>query len=387
MKLKKDYRIAQQRVAKLSAEKRPWEAMDEVSTASALCPRSRRATLLKRLTPGQRAFLALGGLIGEVNNGGIHQYFWNSAGNDFPHVLAALKLVGASDYLRLLKKEVRELFRDMKGPLKSRRRRQKALAKVGTDETWRRFDNLFYKLERRKRKCLDGLLQAYFKKHPEEFLLPAGIAQEEIPQPKPGARDYRVPSRKVSNLRGEKLHWTLIQKLWDDYWEPLKKGKQQILDFLVALSRGQRALISIDILNKNVGTLEGFTQFLGNQAGVDVLASEVVAGFELLGARAYSDLFERVMAVAGDLPELNRKASDQHVIVEAAKKAGDEAAIEAARKTWYVAYQKKRAKADELADELHAFTDEYMALLKSEDQNIERFIEAYFEAHRDEFVC
>ena len=59
---------------------------------------------------------------------------------------------------------------------------------------------------------------AYLKKHPEEFILPAGEPEERIPLTKPGARDYRVLSKKIANLRGEKLHRALIQKLWDDYW-------------------------------------------------------------------------------------------------------------------------------------------------------------------------
>ena len=384
MKVKRDYRIAQSALARVKAEDRTGAVIEEVWQAYAACPNSQMATLLKRLTPGQRAFVALNGLVAEVNNGGIYQYLWNSTGNLFQETLTGLELVGAGAHVRLLK-EVARLFRDPK-VLKSRRRRQRALEKIRTEETERLFDDPFGTLEGCKRTSLETLRLAYLKTHPEEFVLPAGKPQEEIPLPKPGARDYRVPVKQVANFRGDKLHWVLIQKLWDDYWEPLKRGKQEILDFLPALSRGQRALVAIDILNKTVLRLSGFKHFLGSQVGADVITSEVVAGFELVGARAYADLFGRVLSLAGDLPDLNRKMTDQAVILNVAKQAGDEGAIQVARQAWLAAYEHQRKQTDMLEAQLEVLTGEYMALLDSKDQKIEPFIEAYFDAHPEEFV-
>lgn len=384
MKLKRNYRIAQAALANVKAEEQPWAVVKEAWDAYPACPDSQMATLLKRFTAGQRAFVALNGLVAEVNNGGIHQYLWNSTGNPFQEALAGLKLVGAEAHLRLLKKVAR-LFPEPK-VLQSRRRRQKALREIRAEETEKLHDDPFYELERRKRTCLAASQLAYLKKHQEEFILPAGEPEERIPLPRPGARDYRVAGKKIANLRGEKLHWALIQRLWDDYWEPLKRGKQEILDFLSGLSKGQRALVAIDILNKIVLQLSGFKHFLSSQAGADVMTSEVVAGFELLGVRVYADLLGRVLSVAGDLSELNRKMTDQTGILDVAKKAGDEAAIQVARRAWYIAFKDKREREDALDEQLEALTGEYKALLESKDQKIEPFIEAYFDAHRDEFV-
>jgi len=125
---------------------------------------------------------------------------------------------------------------------------------------------------------------------------------------------------------------------------------------------------------------------LSTQAGADVLTSEVVAGFQLLGARAYADLLGRVVSVAGDLSELNRKMTDQTGILDVAKKTGDEAAIQVARQAWHTAFKDKREREDALDEQLEALTGEYKALLESKGQKIEPFIEAYFDAHRDEFA-
>jgi|HubBroStandDraft_4_1064222.scaffolds.fasta_scaffold92213_4 hypothetical protein len=48
----------------------PWAAFEHVSHADPT-----------RLTQADRQLLALGGLRDEVNNGGFHQYFFNSAGD------------------------------------------------------------------------------------------------------------------------------------------------------------------------------------------------------------------------------------------------------------------------------------------------------------------
>ena len=383
MKLKRDYRVAEGSFAKVKPEDRPWAIIEQIWNAYADCPDSQMATFLRRLTPGQRAFVALNGLVAEVNNGGIHQYFWNSTGNLSEQVLAGLKLVGAQAHLRLFRKALK-LFPDP-AVLKSRSRRQKTLDRIATAKTARLFDEPFSELEGRRRSQLLTLQLAYLKKHPDEFILPAGQAEEQIPLPRPGERDYRVSPTRHRGLRGEKLHWALIKKLWDDYWEPLKAGKQEFLDFLPTISKGQRALIAIDILNKTVLKLGGFKHFLGTQAGADVLASEVKAGFQLLVAEPYSALFNHVLQVAGDLTDLNRRVADQSRRLDRAKKSMDETAMQAARQEWHAAFRMRRKREDELADALEAFTSEYRALLESTDRKIEPYIEAYVDAHPEEF--
>ena len=47
------------------------------------------------LSPPERVFRAIWELEAEVNNGGLHQYFFNSSGSLVPDVVDALKTIGA----------------------------------------------------------------------------------------------------------------------------------------------------------------------------------------------------------------------------------------------------------------------------------------------------
>lgn len=383
MKLKHDYRISETELAHVKGDNQPWAVIEGVWTAYVDCPNRQRATFLKRLTPGQRAFLALNGLEAEVNNGGIHQYLWNSTGDLWAEAQAGLASIGADAHHRLFLKVLR-LFPD-RAVLGSLRRRRNALDKIKTSVTDRLFDTPFFKLEDRKRTALQTLRQAYLKTHRNEFVLPAGQAEEKVSPPKPGARDYRAPRKKTAHLRGEKLHWKLIESLWDDYWESLKAGKQEALAFLTGLTPGQRALIAIDILDKTVLRLGGCGHFLGSTAGADVLAAEAEAGLRLIGARPYAAVIERARQAAGNLPELQRAVEERSRRWEAAKKTGDDAAIQQARQAWRAAFDLKRHKEGEVAEVLASLSTEFKALLDSSDRKIESYIEAYVGTHPDEF--
>jgi hypothetical protein len=59
MKLKKDYRIAQSALSRIKFEDQPWAAIEPSWNHYAQCPKSQLGTLLRRFTPGQRAFVAL----------------------------------------------------------------------------------------------------------------------------------------------------------------------------------------------------------------------------------------------------------------------------------------------------------------------------------------
>jgi len=382
MKLKRDYRAARSILTNIKTESQVAAAMEGVWKAHTVCPRPQRATFLKRLTPGQRAFLALDRLEGEVNNGGIHQYFWNSTSDLAAEAQAGLRLIGAKEHLHLFLRVLR-LFPD-RTVLTSIPRRRKALEKIKTSATERLFDDPFYKLEGRKRTSLQSLRQAYFKTHPDDFVLPAGQAEEPVLLAKPAECDYRIPRKKAS-LRGEKLHWALIAKLWDDYWEPLKVSKQAILDFLPGLSSGHRALIAIDILDKTILRLNGFEHFLSAQVGADVLGAEAATGLRLIQAAPYAALFDRALAASGNLADLNRRVTDQSEQLGAARKTDDEPAIQAARQAWRTAFDALKRKQADVADSLDQLSAEFKSLLTSPDHKIETYIEAYVDAHPDEF--
>ncbi len=57
-----------------------------------------------QLTLADRRLLALGGLRSEVNNGGFHQYFFNSAGDLVTDALDAAEAVGADEVASLIRR-------------------------------------------------------------------------------------------------------------------------------------------------------------------------------------------------------------------------------------------------------------------------------------------
>ena len=67
------------------------------------------------LSAPERVFRAVWELEAEVNNGGFHQYFFNSSGQFAPFALGALRAVGASQTAGML---------------------QRAISVIGTDVQW-----------------------------------------------------------------------------------------------------------------------------------------------------------------------------------------------------------------------------------------------------------
>ncbi len=383
MRLKSDYRIADTATGTPAKEETPATVMKGVWESNMRCPRSQLPTFLKRLTSGQRAFLALSFLESEVLNGGIHQYLWNSSGNTFHESLKGLETVGAREHLGLLRK-VEHLFIDS-AALKNQNRRRSAVKKIGTKALDEIFDTPFSRLEAKQRTRLETFQNRYLRKHRDQFILPPNVSEELIRIPKPGEYDYRATGQKVRELGGEELHWALISKIWDDYHDQLRTSKNDILSFLPALSDGQRALVAIDIFNKTVLHLGGIGYFLADQAGADVLVSEVLQGFNLLGARRYAALLKKGMFAAGDLVVLNRNATEKSRNYQTAKESGDSEAIRAAGEEFKMALKSKTDAKDSHYEYLAALTDEIHALEVTEGHSIERYIDDYVRSHPDAF--
>lgn len=57
---------------------------------------------LKKFTTEQRFVFAINWYITEINNGGHHQFYFNSTGIVFDDALQGLKTIGASEYLNIL---------------------------------------------------------------------------------------------------------------------------------------------------------------------------------------------------------------------------------------------------------------------------------------------
>ena len=98
------------------------------------------------LNPQQQHFVAVLIFDGEVNNGGLSQYFFNSSGDYWQEALAGLKTMGSSERLAVLSEAVAKFGKD--GPARDRERRQEQLAKLE-----RKGDAVFNPLDDRYYKC------------------------------------------------------------------------------------------------------------------------------------------------------------------------------------------------------------------------------------------
>jgi hypothetical protein len=98
----------------------------------------------ERLPDAARRLVAYGGLRTEVNNGGFHQYFLNSAGDLAAVALEAADDVGPPELADLVRRAMRELGT---GPFPLRRdRRHTRMESIGA-ERFEELDAEFYAIE------------------------------------------------------------------------------------------------------------------------------------------------------------------------------------------------------------------------------------------------
>jgi HEAT repeat protein len=132
-------------------EKRTWETAEKDGFAA--------------LKPAQRHYLAVLAYDGEVNNGGLSQYFFNSSGDNWADALAGLEAMGFNERLAVLREAVGKFGKG--GPSQERERRQEQLAKLE-----RKSDALFDALGDRYYKSgevVDVLARKYVLKNAEAF--------------------------------------------------------------------------------------------------------------------------------------------------------------------------------------------------------------------------
>jgi hypothetical protein len=65
------------------------------------------------LSPPERVFRAVWELEAEINNGGFHQYFWNSSGSLVPDVAGALRAIGAITMSEIVEQAVEAVGHDI----------------------------------------------------------------------------------------------------------------------------------------------------------------------------------------------------------------------------------------------------------------------------------
>jgi hypothetical protein len=95
---------------------------------------------------------------GEVNNGGFHQFFYNSAGNETAEIIRALEIIGAVKVAEIVKKAAGKFPGGM--PPRDRTDRQDLLLdRVDPDiKVFEELDQAFYSYP-------DGLLQGLLEKY------------------------------------------------------------------------------------------------------------------------------------------------------------------------------------------------------------------------------
>jgi hypothetical protein len=121
----------------------------------------------KNLTETEKVFFCVYWLEGEVNNGGLNQYFFNSAGDHAQETVNALMEIGANYTAELLKQSF-TVFAE-KIPFKDRNKRQDQLFSIGeeNEEFLDELDSKYY----RYTDPVGSLLVDYIKKHKSQIQL------------------------------------------------------------------------------------------------------------------------------------------------------------------------------------------------------------------------
>ena len=110
------------------------------------------------LAPPERIVFDVNALEAEVNNGGFHQFFFNSEADRVPEIIEALQAIGAFTVAGIVQ-EACSLF-PAGGPSRDRHARQEQLEQVG-DERFDALDERFYAYP----DPLSQLVVAYWQKN------------------------------------------------------------------------------------------------------------------------------------------------------------------------------------------------------------------------------
>jgi|SRR6185437_8155569 hypothetical protein len=122
----------------------------------AACDRHREVGF-EDLSEVERILVAIWALEADVNNGGFHQYYFNSSGDTAYYAPAALRAIGAPIMGRIVDK-ANALF-GPSGPPVSRDQRQQALSAL-TEELWDDLDHEFYAYPEDISSLLEQFLEA-----------------------------------------------------------------------------------------------------------------------------------------------------------------------------------------------------------------------------------
>jgi hypothetical protein len=117
------------------------------------------------LTPEQKHYEAVMEADGEIDNGGLAQYFGNSSGDDWREAVAGYQTMGMKERFSILK-EAAAMF-GPEGPSTNQQTRDEQLAKL-----YRQNDKAFDVLDNRYFDCkevIDAWTTRYVLDHPDSF--------------------------------------------------------------------------------------------------------------------------------------------------------------------------------------------------------------------------
>lgn len=103
-------------------------------------------------------------------------------------------------------------------------------------------------------------------------------------------KDYRIKKAPTEAMDDVETLWAVIEPMWND----LRLDEEEERGMTASLTPGQRGLIAVDWLSKEVYN-GGIHQFFTNSTGV--LAHEALEGFRMMGAERYAELLGAVVAL------------------------------------------------------------------------------------------
>ncbi len=125
-----------------------------------------RAACLK-LAPGLQMIYTTGLLDAEVNNGGFHQYFWNSSGEFSDIALKGLKLIGDKDRAALLEQAIK-IYKTEEPTMEQFKEKGNDDAFLKSEKTTKLspLDDMYYAIK----KTLEHFQIRFIRSHPKAFI-------------------------------------------------------------------------------------------------------------------------------------------------------------------------------------------------------------------------
>lgn len=357
--MKTNYRIRRRQIEQLSRDQVRRELIKAIWNDAELEAEAIGA-LWAVLSPGQRALFAVTLLESEVNNGGIHQFFYNSSGVLAQEALDGFALFDARGYVELLRKAC-ALFPGGSVP-KDRQQRQRVLEAVSQETTEVLFDTPFYKLCEDSVSGIDRQTLKYLAAHPADFFISDDGADEleaaERQQREERLREMLTRDYRVTRSLYRPQEWieTILDPAFaDNYSVAHKAGYSSVRALLDRLTQGQKAAALIQLLGHSL-SLGGVYNFLLYNGD---LFADLLACLRSVGANEHARLLEDVWRQFPEKP-------DQHDVKERHK------AIRSL----------KLSQRDEICDAC----DESLELLnRNKDEALESILTAYVAVHPNEF--